>query len=170
LFRVVSLVGQNYCLSSLLIDSDMVNIVMFLSSSITTGYKRLDLTNILSAFQCGVCRCGGLATLAVGWGVPGLSMERWLCGVNVLDLLVANSATSPEITLNPLLADYAAKKNFWRFKLANVPRCQAYAANSQPYREGLPSTFCRCCCSWIYSYVYIASDIALKSAVRAAFC
>jgi O-antigen/teichoic acid export membrane protein len=136
-----------------------VNILMFLSSSVTTGLQRIDLTNILSAFNVVCAAVAGSLLLLAGWGLRGLVYGS--VGSAVVTFLIylwLVRRLLPEIRLNPLLADiHEAKKIFafsWRMYLV-----QASAAIHSHIEKVFLALFVGVAAVGLYD---IASDVALK--------
>jgi len=102
-----------------------LNIVTFLSSSVTSGLQRLDLTNMIAVGNVICAALGGAVFLFMGWGVRGLLYAN--IGAAILTLMtytVLVRKLIPQVTINPLRADIEeAKKIFafsWRMYLVQA--------------------------------------------------
>lgn len=102
-----------------------LNLVTFLSSSVTSGLQRLDITNVMAAFNVVFGALAGAFFLLKGWGVRGLlygNISSAALTLLIYSLLVRRLV--PELTMNPLLAKLdEAKKIFafsWRVYLVQA--------------------------------------------------
>lgn len=95
-----------------------VNIVTFLSSSVTAGLQRLDVTNLMAVFGALCSALVGAGLLLMGWGVRGLVYAS--VGSAVLTLLIYTLLVRkllPEVSMNPLLANINEAKRILGFSL-----------------------------------------------------
>lgn len=136
-----------------------LNIVTFLSSSVTSGLQRLDLTNMMAAFNVVCGALGGAMLLLKGMGIPGLLYGN--IGSAALTLIAYTWLVHrliPQVTINPLLAKLEeARKIFgfsWRIYLV-----QAASAIQNHFEKIVLASFAGVVPVGWYD---IASDTALK--------
>ena len=135
------------------------NILTFLSSSVTSGLQRLDLTNVMAAFNIVCAAVGGAVFLLLGWGVRGLLYAS--IGSAVLTLLIYTVLVRkllPQVTVNPFLADFEEAKKIFRFSLQIYVTQAAVAIHIQIEKLFLALFVGVVPVGW-YD---IASDVALK--------
>ncbi|HLJ85640.1 MAG TPA: oligosaccharide flippase family protein [Candidatus Angelobacter sp.] len=102
-----------------------INIVTFSSASVTSGMQRLDLTNMLAAFNVVCAAILGGTFLLMGWGVRGLLYGSILsAGITLACYSWLIKKLVPEFKLNPFYADrIEAQKIFsfsWRVYLVQA--------------------------------------------------
>ena len=94
------------------------NVLILLFSSVTTGLQRLDLTNVMSAFNV-LCAAGLSSILLLrGLGIAGLVYGQICAAVLTLIVyLILVRRLLPQIRLNPLAIDATEAKHIFSFSL-----------------------------------------------------
>jgi O-antigen/teichoic acid export membrane protein len=135
------------------------NILILLFSSVTTGLQRMDLTNIMTAFNTLCAAILGAILLFHGWGLRGL-----LCGqicASILTLfgyLVLVGRLLPLIRLNPMDVDATEARKIFGFSLRFYFTQAAVAVHNNIEKLLLASFVGVAAAGW-YD---IANDVALK--------
>jgi O-antigen/teichoic acid export membrane protein len=137
----------------------VANVLTLLFSSVSSGLQRLDLTNMMSAFNIVFGAVLGGFLIFRGWGLRGL-----LCGqicstiVTALIYLVIVRRLLPQILLNPLHIDVTEARKLFSFSLQLYLTQAAMAVHNQIEKIFL-SLFIGVGAAGVYD---IASDLALK--------
>ncbi len=94
------------------------NILILPFSSAITGLQRLDLTNMMSAFNILCAAILGAILLVRGWNLRGLLYGQICAAVlTLLGYLILVRRLLPQINLNPLRIDAAEAKRIFSFSL-----------------------------------------------------
>lgn len=136
-----------------------INIMTFLFSSVTSGLQRLDLTNVMTAFNIVCAALAGAGLLLKGLGIQGLLYAN--IGSGLLTLLIYFRLLRkllPEVSMNPLLADLGEVKKIFAFSL-QIYLTQAAVAIHNHIEKIFLALFVGVTTVGWYD---IASDIALK--------
>jgi O-antigen/teichoic acid export membrane protein len=109
-----------------------INVMIFFSSSVTSGLQRLDLSNLLTAFNVLATSITGAALLVLGWGVRGLLYANVIS--SALTLLAYSwllTRLLPEFVLSPLYVNNAEAKKIFGFSLQMYVTQAAAAIHNQ---------------------------------------
>ena len=137
----------------------VANILILLFSSVTTGLQRMDLTNVMSAFNT-LCAAGvGAILLARGWGLRGLLFGQMCAAtLTVLGYLALIKRLLPLIRLNPAGIDAKEARKIFNFSLRFYFTQAAVAVHNNVEKLLLASFVGVAAAGW-YD---IANDVALK--------
>lgn len=135
------------------------NILILLFSSVTTGLQRMDLTNMMTAFNTLCAAILGAILLVRGWGLRGL-----LCGqicaaiLTLLGYLILIGRLLPLLRLNPMGIDATEARRILSFSL-RFYFTQAAVAVHNNIEKLLLASFVGVAAAGSYD---IANDVALK--------
>src|SRR5260370_2558817 len=136
-----------------------LNISILLFSSVTTGMQRLDLTNLMSAFNIPCPPILPSILLLRGWGLRGLLYGQACAAVlTLLGYLILVRRLLPQVRLNPLRIDRTEAKHIFSFSL-RFYFTQAAVAVHNNVEKVLLAIFVGVPAAGWYD---IANDVALK--------
>ena len=135
------------------------NILILLFSSVTTGLQRMDLTNVMSAFNTLCAAIVGAILLIRDWGLRGLLYGQ-ICAVllTLLGYFVLIARLLPLIRLNPAVIEVGEARRIFGFSL-RLYFTQAAVAVHNNIEKLLLSSFVGVASAGWYD---IANDVALK--------
>jgi O-antigen/teichoic acid export membrane protein len=135
------------------------NILTLLFSSVTTGLQRMDLTNIMSAFNTLCAAVIGAILLVRGWGLRGLLYGQ-ICAatLTVFGYLILVKKLLPLVRLSPVGIDAGEAKKIFTFSLRFYFTQAAVAVHNNIEKLLLASFVGVAAAGW-YD---IANDVALK--------
>jgi O-antigen/teichoic acid export membrane protein len=135
------------------------NILILLFSSVTTGLQRLDLTNVMSAFNILCAATLSAVLLFRGWGLRGLLYGQ-ICAtvLTLLGYVMVVNRLLPQIHLNPFGVDGIEAKHIFNFSVRLYFTQVAFAIHTN-IEKLLLSSLVGVSAAGLYD---IASDVALK--------
>jgi O-antigen/teichoic acid export membrane protein len=137
----------------------ILNISILLFSSVTTGMQRLDLTNVMSAFNILCAAILNAILLVRGWGLRGLLYGQACAALlTLLSYLVLVRRLLPQVRLNPACIDLVEAKHIFGFSL-RFYFTQAAVAVHNNVEKILLALFVGVSAAGWYD---IANDVALK--------
>ncbi len=135
------------------------NILILLLSSVTTGLQRMDLTNMMSAFNTICAAVVGAILLLRGWGLRGLLYGQiGAVLLTLLGYLVLIKSLLPAIRWNPAIIEVGEARKIFGFSL-RLYFTQAAVAVHNNIEKLLLASFVGVAAAGWYD---IANDIALK--------
>jgi O-antigen/teichoic acid export membrane protein len=135
------------------------NILILLFSSVTSGLQRMDLTNMMSAFNTLCAAIVGAILLVRGWGLRGLLYGQ-ICAalLTLLGYVVLVRKLLPVIRLNPAVIHVGEARRIFGFSL-RLYFTQAAVAVHNNIEKLLLASFIGVTAAGWYD---IANDVALK--------